>query len=54
VELSPSLAVAHQGLAMAYESAGKKAEALASYRQASALDPDLMLARLGVQRLEGR
>lgn len=45
-------AEAFEGLGMAYESNGQLREALASYRRALELDPELMLSSLGVQRLE--
>ena len=47
----PDLAEAHQGLAMALESAGRKQEALKSYEQALELDQTLLLAQLAVRRL---
>lgn len=47
----PSLPEAHEGLGIALEAQGRTQEALASYRRALELDPDLMLARLALQRL---
>lgn len=50
-ELAPDMAEAHEGLGIAYELAERPDEALASYRAALQLDPELFLSDLAVQRL---
>lgn len=52
VRREPEFAEAHQGLAMAYESAGRNDEALTSYRRALELSPNLFLSRDAIRRLE--
>ena len=52
VRREPEFAEAHQGLAMAYESAGRSDEALVSYRRALELSPNLFLSRDAIRRLE--
>lgn len=52
VRYEPEFAEAHQGLAMAYESAGRLDDAVASYRRALELSPNLFLSRDAIRRLE--
>lgn len=51
VSLRQDLAVAHQGLGMAYEAMGRGDEARQSYQAALDRDPDLLSAQLGLRRL---
>jgi len=53
VSLSPDLAMAFEGLGMAYESADRAEDALSAYQQAVELDPRMFLSDLAVQRLSG-
>lgn len=48
----PDFGDAHQALGIALEEAGRAPEALDAYRRAVAIDPDLFVAALAVQRLE--
>lgn len=52
VRLEPGFAEAHQGLGMAYESTGQQDAALASYRRALELSPNLFLSSDAIRRLE--
>jgi len=52
VRLEPGFAEAHQGLGMAYESTGRRDDALASYRRALELSPELFLSSDALRRLE--
>lgn len=52
VAAAPEHAEAHEGLGIAYEMAGRPQDALASYRTALQLDPEMFLSGLAVQRLE--
>jgi Flp pilus assembly protein TadD len=53
VEGAPEMAEAHEGLAVAYEASGRAEEALAEYRLALELDPQMFLSDLAVDRLTG-
>ncbi len=52
VQLAPAVGQVHQGYAITLETRGRKEEALASYKKALELNPDLVLAQLAVQRME--
>lgn len=51
IALTPNLGDAYQGLGLAYERLGQREKALASYRQAVSLDPELALAQAALKRL---
>ncbi len=51
-QLSPQFGPGFEGLGLAYEGAGRPDDAIGSFRTALQIDPKLMLASLGIQRLQ--
>jgi tetratricopeptide (TPR) repeat protein len=54
IAADPGMASAHEGLGIAFEKSDRDEEALAAYRAALDLSPELFLSSIAVQRLEAR